>query len=767
MNVPSPGTPGLRPGSASLTSRASAGLTARYAEVVLPVPVPRTYTYEVPAELQHRVEPGARVIVPVQRRRVVGVVAAVNVAAPAVAAKPILAAPDGGGAPAIPPPLLALGLWMSRYYGTPYGLALRALLPGALWSVDRPAGPPAQAERVVTLTAALPSLLERERAFKRAPKRRVAYEALEAIGGSSPVHHLVTRLGLSSAAIEGLVKQGLAQYAHVPRPRDPFAGLSSPPPPELTPAQRRVVDGILASAAGTPVLIQGVTGSGKTLVYLEVLRALVSAGQGAILLVPEIALTPQTVARVRGVFGDQVAVLHSGLSDGERADAWRAVRRGERRVAVGPRSAVFAPVQHLGAIVIDEEHESSYKQGTAPRYHARDVAVERARLENARVILGSATPSLETLRLAATGRVTRFELPDRIGARPLPPVAVIDLRSASRVPEARAVPWSEALDQAVRGALERKEQVILLLNRRGFATYLQCPACGDVRNCPRCAIALTVHQTPPALRCHYCGHEEPVATACRACGAETQRMRGLGTQQLEHFVGLRFPEARIARMDLDTTSTKWAHHRVLARMAEGKIDILLGTQMIAKGLDFPNVTVVGVVDADTGLHLPDFRAAERTFQLVAQVAGRAGRGPNGGQVYVQTRAPDHHALRAAALHSVEAFAAAELPLRAPPNPAYPPYVGLARFVASHPNADRAREAAERVASWLGRTNRERLEGVLSVLGPAPCPIERIKGRWRWHVLVKASEPRAIGRVVRALGRRARGVVVDRDPASLL
>ena len=748
--------------------RPEAGLQPRYAEVVLPVPVPRTYTYEIPAELERRVHAGARVIVPVQRRQVVGVVASVDVAAPTVEAKPILAAPDED--PAIAPPLLALGLWMSRYYGTPYGLALRALLPGALWHVRRPLGPTIKADRIVTLTGALPSLLERERAFRRAPKRRVAYEALEAIGGSAPVQHLVARLGLSGAAVDGLVQQGLARYTDVPRPRDPFAGLSSPPPPELTADQRRIVGGILETRLGTPVLIQGVTGSGKTLVYLEVLRAVVAAGQGAILLVPEIALTPQTVARVRGVFGDQVAVLHSGLSDGERADAWRALHRGERRVAVGPRSAVFAPVQRLGAIVIDEEHESSYKQGTVPRYHARDVAFERARLEgggDARVILGSATPSLETLGLVATGQVTRFELPDRIGARPLPPVEVIDLRSAPRVPEARGVPWSEALDQAVRGALERTEQVILLLNRRGYATYLQCPACGDVRTCPRCAIALTVHQTPRTLRCHYCGHEEPVSTACRVCGKETQRMRGLGTQQLEHFVGLRFPDARIARMDLDTTSTKWAHHRVLERMAQGQIDILLGTQMIAKGLDFPNVTVVGVVDADTGLHLPDFRAAERTFQLVAQVAGRAGRGPKGGQVYVQTRAPEHYALRAAALHSVEAFAAAELPLRAPPNPAYPPHVGLARFVASHPNADRAREAAERVASWLERMNRERLRDALSVLGPAPCPIERIKGRWRWHVLVKAAEPRAIGRVVRALGRRARGVVVDRDPASLL
>jgi primosomal protein N' (replication factor Y) (superfamily II helicase) len=740
----------------------------RHAEVVLPVPLSRAYTYQVPAELEARVVPGARVVVPLQRRQVIGVVAAVDVPPPvATVAKPIVAAPDAE--PALTPPLLALGVWVSRYYGTPLGQALRALLPGALWSVRRPAGPGERTERVLVLTTALPSLLERERAFARAPKRRVAYETLEAIGGSAPVRHLVQRLGVSPAALDGLVARGLARFTAEPRPRDPFAGLSSPPPPELTPDQRRVVAGIEASPVSTPVLLEGVTGSGKTLVYLEVLRSVVASGAGAILLVPEIALTPQTVARVRGVFGDQVAVLHSGLSDGERADAWRALRRGERRVAVGPRSAVFAPVQRLGAVVVDEEHESSYKQGTAPRYHARAVALERARLEGARVILGSATPSLETLHLASIGRIAHFELPYRIGARPLPPVEVIDLRNAVRVApaEARGVPWTEVLDAAVRGALERGEQVILLLNRRGFATYLQCPTCGDVRDCPACAIALTVHRTPAALRCHYCGHEERIPTSCRVCGKETQRMRGLGTEQLEHFVGLRFPAARIARMDLDTTSTKWAHHRVLERVAQGTVDILLGTQMIAKGLDFPNVTVVGVVDADTGLHLPDFRAAERTFQLVAQVAGRAGRGPKGGHVYVQTRAPDHHAIRAAAAHSVLQFAAAELTLRRPPHPVYPPYVGLARFVASHREAVRAQRAAERVVAWLSRANAERLGGALSVLGPAPCPIERLKGRWRWHVLVKAAEPRPIGRVVRALGLRARGIVVDRDPVSLL
>jgi len=330
------------------------------------------------------------------------------------------------------------------------------------------------------------------------------------------------------------------------------------------------------------------------------------------------------------------------------------------------------------------------------------------------------------------------------------------------------IPWSEALDQAISGALERGEQVFLLLNRRGFATFVQCPACGNVPGCPQCAIALTVHQTPPAMRCHYCGHEERIPETCVVCGHATQRLRGLGTQQLEHFVGLRYPRARIARMDLDTTSSKWAHHHILERVASGDVDILLGTQMIAKGLDFPNVTVVGVVDADTGLHFPDFRAGERTFQLVAQVAGRAGRGPRGGRVFVQTRAPDHHAIRAAAAHSVAQFAAAELPLRSPPHPPYPPRTGLVRFVIATGDHARTAELAEKVATWLRRAATERLEGMLTVLGPAPCPIMRLKGKWRWHVLVKSPEPRVLGRVVRAWRRKThRAVTVDRDPISLL
>ena len=749
--------------------------TPRFVAVVLPVPVNRSYIYAVPEPLAPRVGPGARVVVPLRGggRSVVGIVteAVSHLPSAGVEIKPIMAAPDDE--PAISPPLLELGRWMSDYYGAPLGLSLRAILPGPLWSVARPKGPAPLEERVLVLTGnGMESLLERERRFKRAPKRRAVYETVEALGGSAPVSHLVKQLNLSTSALEGLVQQGLARIERVPEMRDPFADLSSPPPPLLTEDQRRVVQGILGTALHQPALIHGVTGSGKTLVYLDVLRAVVQSGNGAILLVPEIALTPQTVARVRGVFGDKVAVLHSGLSDGERADAWRALRRGERLVAVGPRSAVFAPVQRLGAIVVDEEHEPSYKQGSAPRYHARDAAGIRARLEGARLILGSATPSLESLQQASEGRVTTFALPDRIGARPLPPVEVVDLRSAPRLAPAETgggvIPWSEALDTAVSGALDRGEQVILLLNRRGFATFVQCPACGNVPGCPQCAIALTVHQTPPAMRCHYCGHEERIPDTCVVCGHETQRLRGLGTQQLEHFVGLRYPRARIARMDLDTTTSKWAHHHILERMARGEVDILLGTQMIAKGLDFPNVTVVGVVDADTGLHFPDFRAGERTFQLVAQVAGRAGRGPRGGRVFVQTRAPGHHAIRAAAAHSVSEFAAAELPLRSPPNPPYPPRSGLVRFVIATSDHARTADLAEKVAGWLRRAATERLDGALTVLGPAPCPLMRLKGKWRWHVLGKAAEPRVLGRVVRAWRSKGhRAVIVDRDPVSLL
>jgi primosomal protein N' (replication factor Y) len=514
------------------------------------------------------------------------------------------------------------------------------------------------------------------------------------------------------------------------------------------------------------MLLQGVTGSGKTQVYLEAIRATLAAGRGAILLVPEIGLTPQTVGRVRGAFGDQVAVLHSGLSDGERSDAWRLLRHGERRVAVGARSAIFAPIDDLGLVIVDEEHDAGYKNGESPRYHARDLAATRARLEDARLILGSATPSLESVARAGRGLIL-IELPERVMARPLPPVTLVDLKSAPLIAGTGAVPWSEALDHAVSVTLAEREQVLLLLNRRGFASFLQCRACGEVPECPNCSISLTMHRRPDALRCHYCDHRAPIPTACAECGDAVQVARGVGTQQLEQVVAERFPQARLARMDLDTTGARWAHHRIFEAVGRGDVDILLGTQMIAKGIDLPDVTLVGVVDADHALHLPDFRAAERTFQLLTQVAGRAGRGERGGRVIVQTRQPEHHALVHATSHDVKGFLAEELVLRR--SPPYPPETSLVNLVVSGPDEAPVARRAMQLADWCTAMD-ARHELDLAILGPAPCPVVRIKERWRYHVVLKG-RPNALGRIVRALAPKAGGstvrLAIDRDPVSLL
>ena len=742
-------------------------MTTGFGLVALPLPLAEPYTYKIPAALADRVVPGARVRVPVRKREMIGIVVGLDAPAPAAEAREILAAPDPE--PAIPVELLRTAEWISRYYGAPLGLTLGAVIPAALWGNAKPGGSGNVAtERVVTLDTQRLTLVEREAAFKRTPRQRRLYEALEELGGTASAGHLKKQLGFSDAVIASLVERGLVTIEQAERVRDPFATEPATPPPAApTDAQRAALERIHRLAPGETALVFGVTGSGKTFVYLEAVRAAIEAGRGAIILVPEIGLTPQTVARVRGVFGDQVAVLHSGLSDGERADAWRLLRRGERKVAVGARSAIFAPVKDLGLIVLDEEHESSYKNGETPRYHARDVALVRARLEGARLVLGSATPSPEIMNRVGE-EVTMIRLPSRIGDLPMPPVELVDMRSALRVEDTGAVPWSVALDQALVETLARREQALLLLNRRGFATFLQCPDCGTVEECPRCSISLTVHHTPRSLKCHYCGFEVPLPERCRECGGAVQQMRGVGTQQLERMLAARFPEARVARMDLDTTSTKWAHHRILGAVERGEVDILLGTQMIAKGLDFPNVTLVGVVDADTGLHLPDFRAGERAFQLLAQVSGRAGRGPKGGRVLVQTRNPGHHALRWAARHDTESFLVEEMQDRS--SPPYPPLISLANLVVSGQDEAAVTSEALRLTDWCsGLIARYDLPVIL--LGPAPCPLARIKDRWRWHVLLKGA-PEEIGKVVRYASSRITSagdvrVVIDRDPVSLL
>jgi len=532
-----------------------------------------------------------------------------------------------------------------------------------------------------------------------------------------------------------------------------------------------------AAAPGEVFLLHGITGSGKTLVYIELLRRIVDErGQSAIVLVPEIALTPQTVDRFRSVFGDRVAVLHSALSDGERYDAWLALKRGEKRIAVGARSAVFAPLADLGAIIVDEEHESSYKQGETPRYHARETAIVRARAAGAVVVLGSATPSLESWENAAAGKYQLLTLPDRAGGATLPEVGVVDLKRALRETQAGYEEYrrviTDPLDAALEAGLERGEQSILLLNRRGYSAFMQCDDCGLVPTCPNCSITLTYHRAPERLVCHYCLHREAVQRACTRCGGVTIHQRGMGTQQVERLLCERFPSTRIARMDVDTTTGKWAHADILDRVGQGEIDILLGTQMIAKGLDFPNVTLVGVVDADVGINLPDFRASERCFQLLSQVAGRAGRGPKGGRVLIQTRVPTHHAVRYAVTHDYHAFVAEELAGRQ--SPTYPPVNRIANIVFSGLNEQQVSQLAIDAAEWMQRLLKARGDGDVTFVGPAPCPVERIKGRWRWHFLLKTDSASELTRIGRYFLEKfpvpntgALRVTLDRDPVSLL
>ncbi len=756
-------------------------MATRCVEVALPVPLFRTFTYAVPEGIATPIPPGSRVLVPFRSRREIGICLGEAMPPEHLALKPLLAVLDS--APALPPALLETGRWIADWYAAPIGLTLRSMLPASL-TTARATASAEKRRRVVRLVQELPSLLQREQTFARAKQQRVVYELLEAQGGWAVVETLRQQANCSAGVITAMAKRGLVEVRDESVARDPFAdrpGVAPPPAPSA--AQRDAIAAILRGVPGQTFLLHGITGSGKTLVYIEVLRAVLARpGQTAIVLVPEIALTSQTVDRFRGAFGDDVAVLHSGLSDGERHDAWQSLRRGERRIAVGARSALFAPLEQVGVVIVDEEHESSYKQSETPRYHAREAAIVRARVEGAVVVLGSATPSLESWERAERGQAIRLTLPDRAAGALLPSVQVVDLRTvtrdavAARAPNAPFDPSMGVLSPALGAALEsrlvRGEQSLLLLNRRGYASYLQCHACGDVPACPHCSISLTYHRVPETLVCHYCQHQAAVPALCAHCGEDALRRKGMGTQQVERLVAERFPEARIARMDVDTTSGKWAHTAILDRVGRGEIDILLGTQMIAKGLDFPNVTLVGVIDADTGLNLPDFRAAERTFQLLSQVAGRAGRGVKDGDVIIQTRLPSHHAVRHAVAHDFLSFVREELGHRR--TPIYPPFVSLANVVVSGTDQAATAEAMLEATRWItALVARASLRDVVLV-GPAPCPIDRIKDRWRWHLLIKSTRTGPMTRLARYVAERCPvprhadlRLVVDRDPVSLL
>ncbi|HSJ08427.1 MAG TPA: primosomal protein N' [Longimicrobiales bacterium] len=760
-------------------------------DVALPIPLPRTFAYRAAAPIA----PGTRVRVPFSGRKLVGWV--VGQAQPPRELKKLRDVEKVlDTEPSVPADLLELCRWVSGYYVTPLGMVIRSALPAALSDIGRTQSP--ERTRRVLRTSELPSLTMRDELFRRSPRQRECYEAVEAMGGSADVAHLRETLGFSSGVISALVEKGVAMIGDEREHRDPFADLDPGTPARHThtAAQAAALAAMVtasrsvralqaaqssSSSPPLPFLLHGVTGSGKTLVYIELLREVVERqGRGAIVLVPEIALTPQTVARFRAEFGDVVAVLHSALSDGERYDAWRALRDGERRIAIGARSAIFAPVRDLGAIIVDEEHEASYKQSEAPRYHARELAVVRAGLAGAACVLGSATPALESWHNAQRGKYTLLSLPERVEGRPLPPVEVIDLRRErqleddSPMPRAGPIILADALVDAINERLLRREQCILLLNRRGYATFVQCRACGTVWQCPECNVSLTYHRGRRRVVCHYCMHDEAPPDRCTACGSEDVSFRGVGTEQVERTVAETFPRARIARMDVDTTSAKWAHHEILERVGSGEIDILLGTQMIAKGLDFANVTLVGVVNADVAMNLPDFRASERTFQLLTQVAGRAGRGPKGGQVIIQTSLPQHYAIRCAVTHDFTAFAARELAEREAP--AYPPHTRLANIVISGLDEDAVVDAVQHCAHWVEDLMSQHRLGAAAVLtGPAPCPIDRIRARWRWHFLLRSPSANILGNLCRMLhtkydlkpGKAELRIVIDRDPVSLL
>ncbi|MCY4400245.1 MAG: primosomal protein N' [Gemmatimonadetes bacterium] len=772
-----------------------AGRTS-FVEVALPVPVHRAFTYRIEGEAPAA---GTRVMVPFRNKRLVGWVLGPGSEVPRV--RDVLSVLDTE--PSVGAELMALAHWIADYYVAPEGIVLKTMLPARMGSPS--ARQPAPKTRlVVRLTRSVGTLDELDRIFGRAKRQREAYDRLQGSGGRQPLAALLES-GFSRGVVRGLEDKHVARVTREVVERDPFRdqSLASGPALTPTPAQRAVLQrmgGALDQGGGT-FLLHGVTGSGKTLVYIELIGQVLARGRDAIVLVPEIALTPQTVSRFREAFGDLVAVLHSGLSTGERFDAWRQLRSGARRIAVGARSAVFAPVSSPGAIIVDEEHDGSYKQSETPRYSARDVAVVRAARAGAVCVLGSATPSLESWVNARTGKYTLLELPDRVGGGVLPEVRVVDLRSrpgtggpagrssppasAARAParsgsaappaspSASAAPpdpppgvLSPPLVDALRRRLERGEQTILLLNRRGYATFLLCHSCGDVGECVQCSVAMTLHRGRGRLICHHCGHTEVPPERCSRCGAADLSYGGLGTEQVERILLETLPGARVARMDMDTTRGKWSHRDILGRVRAGEVDILLGTQMIAKGLDFPRVTLVGVINADIGLHLPDFRSCERTFQLLAQVAGRAGRGHLPGEVVIQTYVPDHYVVRAAVVHDYKGFVERELKARR--DPLYPPHLRMGRILVSSPVQEEALAAAEALGAWLRKGGRPPPE----VMGPAPAPIERLHGRFRWHVLLRGSVS-DVGRTLHSVAARfrARGtdvrISLDRDPLQLM
>ena len=660
--------------------------------------------------------------------------------------------------------MMQLTHWMSEHYLCPWGVVLDAVIPAG---VRGQAG-----TREATFLSVPTHVTAKLTQLKLPPKQAAALKILAASSEPMTPQQLAQYAKCSMAPVKGLISKGLVvgetrriQHTEVDAGKHEREGR-----PELNEDQRRALQRVLQSLHSghhETLLLHGVTGSGKTEVYIRAIEEIIGFGRQAIVLVPEISLTPQTRQRFRSRF-DRVAVLHSHQSDAERHWHWQQIASGQVQVVVGARSAIFAPTPHLGLIVLDEEHDSSFKQDTAPRYLARDVALQRARSEKIPLVLGSATPSLESWHCAQTGEFELIELPKRVLNRPLPDVVVVDLRADDQRMRRRGA-ISHRLQREMHRALKEDGQIILLLNRRGYSTSIQCPGCGEVVRCIHCDISLTHHREKHKAICHYCDYEIPAPSVCPECGSTNIRYAGLGTQKLEQEVRERFPHSPCLRMDSDTMQKPGSHEKALARFRSGEIKILLGTQMIAKGLDFPNVTLVGVVNADTALHFPDFRAAERTFQLVTQVAGRTGRGRKGGLVVVQTFSPEHPAMQAAVRHDYVAFAEGELPVRSEFN--YPPIAKMIRLIVRGPSETPTEQFAEHVVQRM-RDVATGQEVEIRFLGPAPAPIAKLFGKFRFHALMQGEDID----VLRSIASRATENlkppaevqwVLDVDPMNLL
>jgi primosomal protein N' (replication factor Y) len=744
------------------------------ARVTLDLTLRKECDYLIPPEFAAEVEVGSRVKVPFNTRQVLGSVTALTEQSPHTNLRPILKVL--GRQALLTPKVLQIARWLAEYYCCPLEVALKSVLPEAVRK--EAAG---WRERLVVRS--LPVLGEAPRLSAR---QELVWKLIQA-SGELPLQELLQKAGTTSATVRRLEDRGLVSVGLSISERDPYdrETILASQPLALSSGQAEALVQIKAamdaSREGAPppgtsatFLLHGVTGSGKTEIYLQAIAHALERGQGAIVLVPEISLTPQTVERFKARFSSGplqtlVAVLHSHLSSGERHDEWHKIRQGRARIVIGARSAIFAPVEPLGLIIVDEEHEHSYKQEESPRYHARDVAVKRGQMENAAVVLGSATPSLESYYNAQRGKYKLLELPIRADDKKMPLVRVVDMRDEAR--RGKGIPiFSHILREAIASRLEKKEQVMLFLNRRGYAASLQCPLCGYVAGCPNCSIALTYHRPEETLRCHICGHHAPAPTACpeQSCRNPAIRYAGLGTQKVEDTLRKLFPHARVQRMDSDSLKRNDDMRRILGEFRTGKIDVLIGTQMIAKGLHFPNVTLVGIIYADLSLHIADFRAGERTFQLLTQVSGRAGRGDVEGEVIVQAFTPFHPAIQYARRHDFVGFYEQELGFREQLR--YPPLTRAAMLTLRSRNEDKARISADYLKAELEKG----LAGCkdLIVAGPAPSPLLKAETFYRYQIMLRT---RQMSKLSLSLAELLRGVTLpedvllttDIDPVNLL